>query len=331
MENEATILKVEHLKKYYTIDKSWFHKGRQVKAVDDISFSIQKGETFTLVGESGCGKSTAGRAILRLSSLTDGKVYFNGQNIRDLSGEDLRKLRRRMQMIFQDPYASLDPHRTIQQIMLEPLNAHKLFAPRERMEKVKQMLGIVGLPQSYLSRYPNELSGGQRQRIDIARAVILSPDFIVADEPVSALDVSIQAQIINMLLKLQEEFKLTYLFISHDLDIVRHISDRVAVMYLGKIVEQTRTEELFAHPMHPYTRALISAIPVHHPDEKKNRILLHGEVPSPVNPPKGCPFHERCPECMEICEKAVPKAVSVSDGHMVRCHLYSAKSGSNIS
>ncbi|RYL92737.1 dipeptide ABC transporter ATP-binding protein [Sporolactobacillus sp. THM7-4] len=322
MENEK-VLEVIHLKKYYTVNNGWFSKGQQVKAVDDVSFSLYKGETLGLVGESGCGKSTTGRTILQLSKPTDGKVIFEGTDINQLNDRTMRQLRRKMQMIFQDPYASLDPHKTIQQILTEPLNVHGLYNKKERLEKVREMLKIIGLTDAYLTRYPNELSGGQRQRIAIARAVILQPTFIVADEPVSALDVSVQAQVINLLMYLQKEFQLTYLFISHDLNVVRHITDRIIVMYLGRVVEVTTTEELFNHPKHPYTCALLSAIPIKNPDEKKERIILSGEVPSPVNPPKGCPFHERCPKAMDICSKTVPHQISVSDGHWVTCHLYS--------
>lgn len=322
MDEKQVLLQVEHLRQYYRVGEGWFSKGQQVRAVDDVSFSIYKGESFGLVGESGCGKSTTGRAVLRLGGITGGRILFGGQDVASLGREDLRKLRRKMQMIFQDPYASLDPHKTLQQILTEPLRVHGLFTPAERVKKARDMLETVGLTPAYLQRYPHELSGGQRQRIGIARAVILNPDLIVADEPVSALDVSVQAQVINLLLKLQNEFRLTYLFISHDLGVVRHITDRVAVMYLGRIVELAETEELFENPLHPYTRALISAIPAHRPDERKNRVILNGEVPSPAAPPSGCPFHERCPQCMEICKTEAPALGTFEGGHTVTCHLY---------
>lgn len=317
-----TILRVDHLRQYYTTNKGWFNKGEQVKAVDDVSFSISQGETFGLVGESGCGKSSTGRAILRLGQYTSGKIYFEGNDIGQLQGSNLRKLRRKMQMVFQDPYASLDPHKTIQQILIEPLNVHHLFTKNQRIEKVNEMVGTIGLSNVYLKRYPNELSGGQRQRIAIARAVILNPQLVVADEPVSALDVSVQAQILNLLIDLQREIKLTYLFISHDLEVVRHITDRIAVMYLGRIVEMATTEELFKDPNHPYTRSLLSAIPIADPNKQKKRIILQGEVPSPVNPPSGCPFHERCPNAMDICSRTMPKKKVISNDHYVTCHLY---------
>ncbi|MCO7124267.1 dipeptide ABC transporter ATP-binding protein [Sporolactobacillus shoreicorticis] len=322
MENDR-VLQVVNLKKYYTVNDGWFSSGQRVKAVDDVSFSIYKGETVGLVGESGCGKSTTGRTVLQLSQPTSGKIIFEGTDISKLKGQELRQIRRRIQMIFQDPYASLDPHKTIQQILTEPLHVHHLYDKKKRIEKVRKMLKTIGLTDTYLTRYPNELSGGQRQRIAIARAVILHPLLIVADEPVSALDVSVQAQVINLLMHLQHEFQLTYLFISHDLNVVRHITDRIIVMYLGKMVEAAPTEELFRDPKHPYTRALLSAIPIRNPDEHTDRIVLNGEVPSPVYPPSGCPFHERCPNAMDICSKAAPRQVNLSEKHKTICHLYS--------
>src|SRR5699024_2280987 len=293
-----------------------------VRAVDGVSFSVNRGETFAIVGESGCGKSTTGRTILRLTDPTDGEVVFDGKNILNLSYNDMRSLRKRMQMVFQDPYASLQPKKTIRQILTEPLRVHKMFTKQERLEKAIEILKIVGLSQDYLDRYPHEFSGGQRQRIGIARAVILQPDFIIADEPVSALDVSVQSQVINLMLDLQKEFGLTYLFISHDLSVIEHMTDRVAVMYLGKIVEVAETEELFDHPKHPYTQALMSAVPISHPDEEKERIILTGDVPSPANPPSGCAFHTRCPFAMDICRKVAPQTIDFGDGHTANCHLY---------
>ncbi|MCI1880673.1 MAG: dipeptide ABC transporter ATP-binding protein [Sporolactobacillus sp.] len=322
MAQNNIILRIDHLKQYYLVNQGWFKKGESVKAVDDVSFSIQRGEIFGLVGESGCGKSSTGRAILKLNPFTNGAVYFEGKDISGFKGKDLKKLRQKMQMIFQDPYASLDPRKKIQQILLEPLATHHLFNKKQRLLKVQEIVEKIGLSATYLKRYPDELSGGQRQRIAIARAVILHPSLIVADEPVSALDVSIQAQILNLMLDLQKNMNLTYLFISHDLDVVRHITDRIAVMYLGKIVEMAKTEEIFQKPMHPYTVALLSAIPVIHADRRKQRIILHGEVPSPVNPPAGCPFHERCPKAMPVCSRIKPTQKVFAHGHTVSCHLY---------
>ncbi|GAA0371652.1 ABC transporter ATP-binding protein [Bacillus horti] len=318
----APLLEVQELKKYYSIDQGWFKKNLEVKAVDGISFSVYKGETFGLVGESGCGKSTAGRTILKLNDPTAGGILFEGEDISKLGYGDMRKLRRKLQMVFQDPYASLNPKKTIRQILTEPLRVHNLFTPKERIQKAIEILEIVGLSEYHLNRYPHEFSGGQRQRIGIARAVILQPELIIADEPVSALDVSIQSQVINLLLKLQKEFQLTYIFISHDLGVIEHITDRVAVMYLGKVVELATTEEIFSDPKHPYTKALLSSVPISHPDEQKERIILSGDVPSAVKPPQGCSFHPRCPDCMEICKTKEPVTVQLSPTQSVSCHLY---------
>ncbi|MED4754551.1 dipeptide ABC transporter ATP-binding protein [Brevibacillus choshinensis] len=315
------LLEIKQLKKYYDIKKGWFQPPQQVRAVDDVTFTVYKGETFGLVGESGCGKSTTGRAILKLQDLTSGEIRYAGRDISRLPYAEMRKLRRKMQMVFQDPYASLNPKKTILQILTEPLRVHGLFTPEERVQKAIEILEIVGLSEYHLHSYPHEFSGGQRQRIGIARAVILQPELIVADEPVSALDVSIQSQVINLLLQLQRNFALTYIFISHDLGVVRHITDRVGVMYLGKLVEQAKTEELFANPKHPYTRALLSAVPISHPDEEKERVILTGDVPSPLHPPEGCHFHPRCPDCMQICKTERPPVVEAGD-HVVACHLY---------
>ncbi|MGG1664330.1 ABC transporter ATP-binding protein [Brevibacillus sp. NRS-1366] len=315
------LLEINHLKKYYNIDQGWFKPNISVKAVDDVTFQVYKGETFGLVGESGCGKSTTGRTILRLSEPTSGDIRFEGKDISQLPYQEMRKLRRKMQMVFQDPYASLNPKKTIRQILTEPLRVHGLYTPEERVKKALEILEIVGLSKYHLDRFPHEFSGGQRQRIGIARAVILQPELIIADEPVSALDLSIQSQVINLLLNLQKEFHLTYVFISHDLGVVQHITDRVGVMYLGKIIELANTEDLFAAPKHPYTKALISAVPVSHPGEKKERIILTGDVPSPVNPPAGCPFHPRCPEAMDKCRSEKPPVVHLDNNHMVFCHL----------
>jgi oligopeptide transport system ATP-binding protein len=295
-----------------------------VQAVDGLTFDVRKGETLGLVGESGCGKSTTGRAILQLYKPTGGAVNFQGKDLTKLDGGEMRKMRRHLQMIFQDPYASLNPRMTVGSIISEPMQIHNLVPKRQRNERVQELLQTVGLNPYFANRYPHEFSGGQRQRIGVARALAASPAFIVADEPVSALDVSIQAQIINLLEELQEQFGLTYLFIAHDLSVVRHISDRVAVMYLGKMVELADRNSIYDDPLHPYTKALLSAVPVPDPvvEKKRERIILTGDVPSPINPPSGCHFHTRCPYAMEVCKKIEPKFVDQGGGHYVACHLY---------
>ena len=295
-----------------------------VKAVSDVTLSIAKGETLGLVGESGCGKSTLGRCVLRLIEPTSGDVIFDGKNILQMSGPDLRKLRRRMQIIFQDPYASLNPRMTVGDIISEPLEIHGLYKG-EREKRVKRLLDLCGLRAEAITRYPHEFSGGQRQRICIARALAVEPEFIVCDEPVSALDVSIQSQILNLMMDLQEEFKLTYLFISHDLKVVKHVSDRVAVMYLGKVVELAPSDEIYSKPQHPYTKALLSAIPIPDPLYKKDRIILQGDVPSPIHPPSGCYFHPRCPIAQENCKSGeFPELKDISKIHEAAC-LYPGK------
>jgi oligopeptide/dipeptide ABC transporter ATP-binding protein len=290
-----------------------------VRAVDGVTFEILRGETLGLVGESGCGKSTVGRCLLRLIEPTRGEVEFEGREVLALSGGELRRLRREMQIIFQDPYASLNPRMKVRDIVAEPLVVHGIGDRTERRERVADLLKKVGLDPDYMNRYPHEFSGGQRQRIGIARALALKPKFIVADEPVSALDVSVQAQVVNLLADLQDEFELTYLFISHGLAVVEHISDRVAVMYLGRIVEVAAAEELYARPLHPYTRALLSAIPVPDPTRRRERIVLKGDVPTPINPPAGCRFHTRCPEAIPECSQIDPDLREVSPGHTVAC------------
>lgn len=317
------ILEVSHLKKYFPIKGGVFSREvGQVKAVDDVSFSIEKGTTMGLVGESGCGKSTTGRTILRLIEKTDGDVLFKGKNVNNLSKKELRALRPKMQIIFQDPYSSLSPRLPIGEIIGEAVREHNLVLKNELDEYITRIMNSCGLQSYHKDRYPHEFSGGQRQRICIARALALNPEFIVCDEPVSALDVSIQAQIINLLKDLQEEFGLTYLFISHDLSVVEHISDTVGVMYLGGLVETGATEDIFKNPLHPYTKALFSAIPVPDPEAKINRIILEGSIPSPANPPSGCKFHTRCKECMERCKTEEPKVKDMGNGHSVKCHLY---------
>jgi oligopeptide transport system ATP-binding protein len=323
MTENGMIVRVRDLKMHFPITQGIVIQ-RQVgaiKAVDGITFDIVRGETLGLVGESGCGKSTTGRAILQLYRPTAGEVYFEDQSLTEIKGERLRRMRRRMQMIFQDPYASLNPRMTVGDIIGEPLLVHGLAKSRERRERVQELLRVVGLNPYFVNRYPHEFSGGQRQRIGVARALAVNPDFIICDEPISALDVSIQAQIINLLEDLQAEFNLTYLFIAHDLSVVRHISDRIAVMYLGKIMELTDRQELYDNPVHPYTQALLSAVPIPDPvvEEQRKRIILEGDVPSPANPPVGCNFNTRCPVVMDICREQEPEFEDIGDGHWVAC------------
>jgi oligopeptide transport system ATP-binding protein len=323
---DGELLRVEHLKMYFPITQGIILQ-RQVgwvRAVDDITFSVKRGETLGLVGESGCGKSTTGRAILQLYKPTDGKVNFLGKSLTTLGGGELRKMRREMQMIFQDPYASLNPRMTVGSIIGEPLEIHNLARGREKQERVQELLRIVGLNPYFANRYPHEFSGGQRQRIGIARALAVQPSFIVCDEPISALDVSIQAQVINLLEELQSQFNLTYLFIAHDLSVVRHISDRVAVMYVGKIVELTTRDLLYERPLHPYTKALLSAVPIPDPavERRRQRIILTGDVPSPVNPPSGCRFHPRCPFAQDLCKEKEPELLEVEPNHFTACHFW---------
>ncbi|WP_408607198.1 ABC transporter ATP-binding protein [Lottiidibacillus patelloidae] len=324
--SKNALLKVNNLKKYFPVEEGLFSiSSNPVKAVDDISFEIYEGETFGLVGESGCGKSTTGRTLMRLSDPTDGSIEFKDQNITSLPERKLRKLRKHMQMIFQDPFASLNPRHTVEKILEEPLIVHKIGTKKERKKMVREMLEVVGLNGDYAKRYPHQFSGGQRQRIGIARALILNPNLIVADEPVSALDVSIQSQILNLMKDLQKKFNLTYLFIAHDLSVVRHICDRVGVMYLGGLVEMSESDKVYENPKHPYTKALLSAVPIPNPEVKRERILLTGDVPSPANPPNGCVFHTRCYECMDICKVEKPKYQEVEPGHYVACHLFNEK------
>ena len=321
-ENEY-LLEVKNLVKWFPIKSSFFKQTiGNVRAVDGISFKIKRGQTMGLVGESGCGKSTAGRTILRLLEKTSGEVWFDGKEIFSLSKEELRRMRPRMQIVFQDPYSSLSPRLPVGEIIGEAVREHGIVPPEEYDDYITRVMKACGLPEYYKDRYPHEFSGGQRQRICIARALALSPDFIVCDGPVSALDVSIQAQIINLLRQLQKDFGITYLFISHDLSVVEHISDTVGVMYLGTMVEYSETEKIFGKPLHPYTTALFSAIPIPDPDVKLNRIILKGSLPSPANPPAGCKFHTRCDKCMDICRCAVPEWSEVEPGHWCACHLY---------
>jgi len=320
------LLSINQLKLYFPIRSGVIinRTSGYIKAVDDISFDIYQGETLGLVGESGCGKTTAGRAILQLYHPTAGDVFFNGTNLVNQSPEEIRKTRRYMQMIFQDPYASLNPQMRVSEIVGRPLRVHKTVSSKsEENDMVNELLNMVGLQTTYRDRYPHEFSGGQRQRIGIARALATRPDFIVCDEPISALDVSIQAQVINLLEKLQEDLKLTYLFIAHDLSMIRYISSRVAVMYLGKIMELTTSEDLYENPMHPYTLALLSAVPIPDPlvERQRKRILLEGDVPSPANPPIGCNFSTRCPMVTDLCRKVDPEFREVTPGHWVACHL----------
>ena len=317
-----TLVEVNNLVKYFPVRAGLLQRVvNQVKAVDDVSFVVRKGETLGLVGESGCGKTTVGRSMLRLIEPTSGAVHFEGKDVLALKGKELKAVRRDMQIIFQDPYASLDPRVPIGESIMEGLHIHKIGTLKERMDIMMETLKKVGLEDYHSRRYPHEFSGGQRQRIGIARALALRPSFIICDEPVSALDVSIQSQVLNILKDLQTEFGLTYLFIAHNLSVVEHVSDRVAVMYLGKMVELTARDELYRNPMHPYTQALMSAIPVPNPRLKRQRIVLKGDVPSPLNPPKGCRFHPRCPVAIEKCSQEEPEFLEVSPDHFVACWL----------
>ncbi len=315
------ILKTESLKKHFPIRSGFFGgSSSSVKAVDGVSISVKRGETFGLVGESGCGKSTLGRTILRLFNPTDGRVFFRGEDVTEKSGSDLRLLRKHMQIIFQDPYSSLNPRMTVGSIVGEALSIHKIVGRSDRKDKTISILREVGLHEDAFSRYPHEFSGGQRQRIGVARALAVEPEFIVCDEPVSALDVSIQAQILNLLMDLQEKRDLTYLFISHDLRVVEHVADKVAVMYLGKLVEFADREELYRNPLHPYTIALLSAVPVPDPERKSSRVILEGDVPSPINPPPGCHFHPRCRYATDVCASKPPEFIEHGKGHLAACH-----------
>jgi oligopeptide/dipeptide ABC transporter ATP-binding protein len=320
MENNI-LVEVKNLKKYFPVKSGVLsRKKNYLKAVDGLDLKIYKGETIGLVGESGCGKSTTGRLILRLLEPTEGKIFFDGEEITDLDRNKLKSMRKDFQMVFQDPYACLNPRLSIKSIIEEPLKTHK-YSPNKRKKTVEELLEKVGIPKSYMDRYPHEFSGGQRQRIGIARALALNPKFIVADEPVAALDVSIQAQILNLMSDLQDEFNLTYLFIAHDLSVVQYISDRIGVMYLGSMVELSESQELFDYTIHPYTRALLSAIPIPDPEVDKKQISLEGEIPSPINPPEGCRFHTRCPYAEEVCMKERPEFREVKKEHYVACHL----------
>jgi oligopeptide transport system ATP-binding protein len=324
------LIQVRHLRKYFPITRGIViqrHVG-DIRAVDDVSFDIYKGETLGLVGETGCGKTTVGRTMLRLYEPTDGQVLFDDMDLATLPGDKLRHMRRRMQMIFQDPYASLNPRMTVGGIVAEPLEVHSVAQGKEKQERVQQLLRLVGLNPYFVNRYPHEFSGGQRQRIGIARALALNPDLIICDEPISSLDVSIQAQVVNLLEELQGHMELTYLFIAHDLSMVRHISDRMAVMYLGKIVELTGRDEIYLNPLHPYTQALMSAVPVPDPvvEEKRQRIILEGDIPSPASPPEGCNFNTRCPVAIDVCFEVEPDFIEVRPGHFCACHLVEPES-----
>lgn len=316
------LVEVKNLRKYFPIRKGIFNRTvNHVKAVDGLDFTIFKGETLGLVGESGCGKSTTGRTILQLLKPTEGEVLYEGKNLVGMPKNELRKLRRDLQIVFQDPYASLDPRLTVGEVISEPLEIHNICTGKEKQKRVEQLLNDVGLNSYHANRYAHEFSGGQRQRIGIARALALNPKLIVADEPVSALDVSIQSQVITLLQDLQEQYNLTYLFIAHDLSVVKHISDRVGVMYLGRIVEIGDKDTIYDNPLHPYTKSLLSAVPVPNPLVKRERIILKGDVPSPSNPPNGCTFHTRCSECMDICRTEGPRFTQV-EGRYIACHLY---------
>ena len=323
-ENRETCLKVTDLKMYFPVKSGIFSKARSLKAVDGVSFSIAQGETMGLVGESGCGKTTVGRTILKLYEATGGSIVYKGTDITGFDDQEMRPYRRKMQMIFQDPYTSLDPRMNVEAIISEPIRALKLCNEGDRRDRVRELIQMVGLKADHLNRYPHEFSGGQRQRIGIARALAAEPEFIVCDEPISALDVSIQAQVINILEELQHKFGFTYLFISHDLSMVRHISHQVGVMYLGNLIEYAQVDELYDNMLHPYTKSLISAVPVADPNQARQnkRIVLQGDVPSPIDPPPGCPFRARCAYAKEICGREKPELKKINDDHMVACHLY---------
>ena len=318
-----TLLRVEDLKIYYPVAGSGFGKKEFVKAVDGVTFEVKKGEVFGIVGESGCGKSTLGRGVCKLENLTSGHVYLDGEDITEYNDRRMRSIRKKVQMVFQDPYASLNPRMSVFDIIAEPLLVHHLYQDKADLEKkVLDLLHRVGLDDYHANRYPHEFSGGQRQRIGIARALVVEPSLIIADEPVSALDVSIQAQVLNLLNELKHDLDLTYIFVAHDLSVVEYISDRVGVMYLGNFVEVGEKEKIYSNPMHPYTQALLSAVPVPDPTAKRERILLEGSIPSAHKPPTGCKFHTRCPKCMECCKTQAPERYEVDDGHYVYCHLY---------
>lgn len=323
MKSDETLIDVKHLKKYFSVQKNMFGASAQyLKAVDDVSFQIYKGETFGLVGESGCGKSTTGRSIVRLYDVTSGEVWFDGHNLSQMKEKELKPFRKRMQTIFQDPYSSLNPGMTVFEIISEPMNIHGRYTEKERKEVITELLEKVGLKKEHLDRYPHEFSGGQRQRVSIARALSVKPEFIVCDEPISALDVSVQAQVVNMLEDLQEEFGLTYLFIAHDLSMVRHISDRIGVMYLGKIVEIADSSTLYENPQHPYTKALLSSIPLADPKASRaDRIVLAGDIPSPMDSMTGCKFRSRCPFATSQCAEVEPALTEIGQRHQVACHV----------
>ena len=321
-----TLLRVEDLKIYYPVAGIGFGKKEFVKAVDGVTFEVKKGEVFGIVGESGCGKSTLGRGVCKLENLTSGHVYLDGEDITEYNDRRMRSVRKKVQMVFQDPYASLNPRMSVFDIIAEPLLVHHLYQDKADLEKkVLDLLHRVGLDDYHANRYPHEFSGGQRQRIGIARALAVEPSLIIADEPVSALDVSIQAQVLNLLNELKHDLDLTYIFVAHDLSVVEYISDRVGVMYLGNFVEVGEKEKIYSNPMHPYTQALLSAVPVPDPTAKRERILLEGSIPSAHKPPTGCKFHTRCPKCMECCKTQAPERYEVDDGHYVYCHLYDKK------